>query len=997
MCKKLSYLAVISLLMSSSVTFADLVGHWPLDDGSGAVAVDATGNGHDGDLIDGPTWAEGLYGGALLFGGSPAKVDVPYSTDLNPEEFTASVWANPDPGGSGHRSPITSRDDFPTAGYIIYVEPGGNWEFWIGNGTNWTPARGSAAALGEWTHVAGTYKDSQLKMYVNGELDAEETGTIALNTQRPLRIGAGQTDGPGNYFWVGLVDDVAVFNHAMTQAEIKSAMSGIGAKELAAKPVPEDTTDDVLRDSVLSWTPGTYAGTHNVYFGTSFEDVNAATEPTAADLGDSSFDPGRLDFGQTYYWRVDEVNGTPDKTVFKGKIWSFTAEPYSIQIPGSTIAVTASSTSNEFSTPERTVDDSGLGADGAHAISPESMWFTASVDLDPWIQYEFEDIKQLDAMKVWNSNSSAEMAIGWGVKDVEIAYSTDGENWDVLADASQFSRASGSPLYNQSDNIAFGGVAAKYVRLNIASNWGGILMSYGLSEVQFYMIPATAREPVPGSGSIDVAVDAMLEWRAGREAGQHTIYLGTDSDAVADGSAPSVTSSTNSLDLGPLDLQLGETYYWRVDEVNEAEATPVWAGSVWSLSTVAAVVVEDFESYGNVSPDRPFQAWLDGFGYSADEFFSTAYGGNGTGAGIGHDIWSLSSPYYGGDIMETSNTMAGSGQSLPFYYANTGGAASETRRTFAVAQDWTVGSVKTLSIAFFGASGNTGQLYVKINDTKVLYDMEAEDITLAVWQAWNIDLSSLGIDLQSVTKLAIGVDGNGAAGVLLIDDMKLYAGVGEFITPVDPGTANLVSSYHLDGDFSDSTGNHNGTAMGTPQFISDPTRGQVLSLDGASSAADIPHSADLNPDAFTASLWVNADPTGTGHRSPLTSRDDGPARGYIIYAEPGNTWQFWIGTGAGWSSVQGPGVGLGEWTHLAVSYADELSRLYVNGILAGESTSPISLNGQQPLRLGGGATEGPGDFFFVGMIDEVRIYNSELSAGEALWLAGRDTPIHKPF
>jgi hypothetical protein len=88
---------------------------------------------------------------------------------------------------------------------------------------------------------------------------------------------------------------------------------------------------------------------------------------------------------------------------------------------------------------------------------------------------------------------------------------------------------------------------------------------------------------------------------------------------------------------------------------------------------------------------------------------------------------------------------------------------------------------------------------------------------------------------------------------------------------------------------------------------------------------------------------------------------------------------------------------LGEWTHLAASYSNELSRLYVNGFLAGEGTNPIELNTQQPLRIGGGASEGPGDFFFVGMMDELRIYNSELSESEVLWLAGRDTPIHKPF
>ncbi|MCP4450647.1 MAG: discoidin domain-containing protein, partial [Planctomycetes bacterium] len=365
---------------------------------------------------------------------------------------------------------------------------------------------------------------------------------------------------------------------------------------------------------------GQYPSTHNLYIGESLEDVNDATVADASGSA-TSYDPGRLEFGKTYFWRVDEVNTSADKTVHKGSIWSFEVEPHAIPIPGSTIAVTASSSANEFSTPDKTIDGSGLDADNVHGISSEDMWFTASVDLDPWIQFEFEGVKQLETMRVWNSNSSAEIAIGWGVKDVEIAYSVDGENWDVLEGATQFSRAPGSPAYDQFDVIAFAGVPAKYVRLNIVSNWGGILMSYSLSEVQFDMIPAQARTPDPADGATAVLPNAVVSWRAGREADQHTIYVSTDQNEVADGLAPSLTSGTNSADLSPLDLAMGTTYHWRVDEVNEAETTTVWEGPVWSLSTMAALVVEDFESYNNASPDRPFQAWLDGFGYSADEFF----------------------------------------------------------------------------------------------------------------------------------------------------------------------------------------------------------------------------------------------------------------------------------------------------------------------------------------------------------------------------------------
>ena len=542
---------------------------------------------------------------------------------------------------------------------------------------------------------------------------------------------------------------------------------------IAANPSPDSGQSDVLRDADLSWAPSTFAAQRNVYLGESFEDVNTGTVPTASGLDVNSFDPGRLEFGKTYFWRVDEIEDSPAQTVHKGDIWSFEVEPYSIPLPGSSITVTASSAGNEFSLPERTIDGSGLDANDMHATPPETMWVSGTVDLDPWIQYEFDSVKMLDTMKVWNANSAAESAIGWGVKDVIFEYSVDGENWDALAEVSQLSQAPGVGTYDQYDTIDFGGAAAKYLRLDIQSNWGGVLMSYGLSEVQFTTIPAAARYPEPASGSVDVLPQTVVGWRAGRQAAEHIIYVSTNYDEVADGLAPSVASSTNSMDLISLNLQLGETYYWRVDEVNEAEAPSVWTGPVWSFSTPAAMAVDNFERYGNNSPDRPFQTWLDGIGFSGDEFFPAGYGGNGTGAGVGHDIWSLSSPHYNGDIMEKSITLEGSSLSLPFYYDNTGGVASQTDRTWAAPQDWTVGGAQTLVLYFYGGEDNTGgPLFVEVNGQKVTYANSA-DLSEAVWHQWNIDLASLGTNLNAVTSMSLGVEGAGSGGIL-IDDMGLY-------------------------------------------------------------------------------------------------------------------------------------------------------------------------------------------------------------------------------
>ncbi len=589
-------------------------------------------------------------------------------------------------------------------------------------------------------------------------------------------------------------------------------LAGIG---IAKGPFPADEAVDIPRDdTILSWSPGKFAATHNVYFGTDFKDVNDATVPTASGLDANSFDPKRLDFGQTYFWRVDEVNGTPDKTVYTGNVWSFEAEPYSIPIPGAEISVIASSESqNGLSPAERVVDGSGLDDNGILSVQPDTMWFSATPDPDPWIRFDFDAVNKLDTMKVWNANGLAESGVGWGIKGVEILYSKDGETWTVLEGANEFSRAPGAYGYDQYDEIAFSGVTARHVRFNIQSNWGGFLPSYGLSEVQFNAIPTLARTPNPASGSVDIMPNALVTWRAGREADQHTIHLSTDENAVTDGSAPSTTSNAHSLDLGSLAVNLGETYYWRVDEINEAETPSVWTGPVWNLSTADALLVDDFEGYSNVSPDRPFQTWHDGFGYSADDFFPVAYGGNGTGSGAGHDIWSLSSPHYEGSIMEEDIAIAGSSQSLPFYY-NTGGVDPQIDRVWAVPQDWTLGGAQTLVVHFFGNPGNTGQLYVEVNKgAKVPYDGPAGAMTKPYWTQWNIDLSSLAGNLQAVTQLSLGVQGG--SGVVYIDDILLYkdapAGASEQVW-IEAESAALDDPMQVYTDMADASG---GSHIGT--------------------------------------------------------------------------------------------------------------------------------------------------------------------------------------
>jgi tRNA threonylcarbamoyladenosine modification (KEOPS) complex Pcc1 subunit len=149
---------------------------------------------------------------------------------------------------------------------------------------------------------------------------------------------------------------------------------------------------------------------------------------------------------------------------------------------------------------------------------------------------------------------------------------------------------------------------------------------------------------------------------------------------------------------------------------------------------------------------------------------------------------------------------------------------------------------------------------------------------------------------------------------------------------------------------------------------------------------DVPWSATLNPPQFSAEVWARVTGSIADHRSPLTSRAEGPERGYIFYAEPGNTWQFWTGKGdfSGWDVIPGPAVEPEEWTHLVATYDGTTKRFFVNGLEVGSSTAAFGANDVNPLRFGGGGTEGDGNYFFEGDVDEPAIYDRALTPGQIL-------------
>ena len=487
----------------------------------------------------------------------------------------------------------------------------------------------------------------------------EEGAELASGSPAPNRIAGFSIPGNNAYDAAAMTDQAWALFDATVRWLTRSALPTV-----AKAPTPADTATDVPRDVALSWSPGDSADTHDIYFGTNLADVNDAsrTDPRGVLVSSghdaNAYDPDLLEYGTTYYWRIDGVNAPPDSTIFKGPVWTFETEPYAY--PAGNVVVTTNGISQDD--PQKMVDGSGLNEADQHSTEESDMWLATSVEGETlWIQYEFEKVLKLHELLVWNYNVIFEPVLGFGVKDVTIEYSVDGAAWTVLGDA-ELAQATAWSDYVANTVVDFGGVPARHVRLTVNGAYG-TTGQYGLSEVRFTYIPAFAREPQPADGAGDVDPAGILSWRAGREAAAHEVYLGTDPNALP------LAAAVDQASYAPDDLEFGSTYYWQIVEVNDADETPAWGGDVWTFSTQEYALIDGFETYNDDvdAGTAIFDTWVDGWI-------------NETGSTVGY----LSAPFAEKTIVRSGS------QSIPIRYDNTAAPFySEAERTFETAQNWT--------------------------------------------------------------------------------------------------------------------------------------------------------------------------------------------------------------------------------------------------------------------------------------------------------------------
>jgi len=298
-------LTILCVTLAAGSARADLVSHWTLDEIVGTTVYDSGPGGNDGTVHGDLTPIDGVIGGALEFQGEGRALGtgVNYidcgsdaSLDIT-SNISIALWIKPDaddPEGTGMETAPMSK---ATGGWSWQArygwassQPYMGWQFNSTTGSVWVYT-GQNLEQGEWCHIACSHDGATLKCYLNGE-ETDSTPMAGITSSAtPVLIGS---DGWGSD-WIGGIDDVRIYNHAITEDDLVTIMAAEPIVTAYA-PAPKDGTMIYQIATLLEWQAGAFGNAHDVYFGDDLEAVSAAT-PDDTDVYAGRLTTGMLPVG----------------------------------------------------------------------------------------------------------------------------------------------------------------------------------------------------------------------------------------------------------------------------------------------------------------------------------------------------------------------------------------------------------------------------------------------------------------------------------------------------------------------------------------------------------------------------------------------------------------------------------------------------------------------------------------------------------------------------
>ncbi len=434
-------------------------------------------------------------------------------------------------------------NDAETSAFLEpYWYPGGPCQYASsedGSWPGWTQIDGSNMIAGEYNTVVVEQDGAEFTITLNDVV----IGTITNNAL--TSIGS-----------ILIASDSAA--GTVGSLHIDNVQIGIVFAEKAKDPIPE--SDAILTDTWvnLSWSPGAFAVSHDVYFGDNFDDVDNGTGDTFRGNQTAVFYvagfpgfayPDGLVAGTTYYWRIDEVNDTDPNSPWKGDVWSFLIPPKTAYNP------------------------------------------------DPSVGAEFVDV---DARFRWTP--------GFGAVLNTVYIGTDYAEVDSAVGGAPQGPAIYNPGTLELEKVYYWRVDS----FEPPNTYKGDIWSF--------TTPGAVGNSQPANGAVDVSMVATLSWTPADTAASSDLYFGADADAVYNATTASPeyigNKALGSESHDPGKLALDSTYHWRVDAVYPGKTVK---GLVWSFATAEFIGVEDFEAYNDFDPPDPnsnriFDKWIDGFG-----------------------------------------------------------------------------------------------------------------------------------------------------------------------------------------------------------------------------------------------------------------------------------------------------------------------------------------------------------------------------------------------
>jgi hypothetical protein len=226
----------VSVVVSTSLN-SGLVAYWKLDDGSGTSALDSSGNGNTGTLVNGPIWGTGKVGGSLQFDGVNDHVDANVNNNVGTGDFTWTTWTYPRRLTNLWEGLMANGEYSPALYSKLYTA--GQWGiYWGGDKPS-----GNTLTTGRWYHLAVIRQGGVIKFYQDGVQTSQTYAVSTSMAKGVMHLGTSGVAAGARYGQADL-DDVRFYNRALNASEIAAL----------ANPIPGAQTTGTDTGASLSMT-----------------------------------------------------------------------------------------------------------------------------------------------------------------------------------------------------------------------------------------------------------------------------------------------------------------------------------------------------------------------------------------------------------------------------------------------------------------------------------------------------------------------------------------------------------------------------------------------------------------------------------------------------------------------------------------------------------------------------------------------------------------------